>query len=64
MERQCLSAKQRDCGAQRETERNMATAAVSAATLSPEEECVQKGEGWGGMAQIATYLTPWNGGPV
>lgn len=36
-----------DCGVQREAGLNMATAAVLAASLSPEEECVQKGEGWG-----------------
>lgn len=55
MEHQCLSAKQQDCGAQREAGQNMATAAVPAASLRPEEECVQKGESWDKMGQNMSH---------
>lgn len=55
MEHQCLSAKQRDCGAQREAEQNMAKAAVPVPSLRPEEECVRKGEGWDIMGQTVLH---------
>lgn len=55
MVHQCLSAKQQDGGAPREAGLNMATAAVLAASLGPQEECVQNGEGLGIMVQTVPH---------